>query len=311
MHSSPLSRVAKLTVLVLIFASIFLIAAPEETDGAIGVAIYINMDEIQKTIQVIPGMGGVVTFTGEIHADNLADLNAQVVLITLQATVPDEPDWHVTDIPLLIASQSQSIISFSFSIRVPLSSITSGMDEVRRAIITGSWIFEPGFIQGEVPQTECTIFIGQYYQYTVTSNMPYIQTSPGGEIDVVLEITNQGNGDDIVIVNVHNKEFLAQEGWVVEQKEKRFHLPFQGMIKVPIRIIAPVGWDPWVNDITFVKFMIYSVQAENSQTLVDEERVFYSIYIGQNGVAVPGFEPSLLILAFVIVTMIYVYRRRQ
>ena len=311
MRSSPLSRVAKLAVLALISASIFLMAAPEDAEGAIGVAIHIDMDETQKTIHVIPGMGGVVTFTGEIHADNLAEMNAQVVLITLQASVPDEPDWHVTDIPLLVATQSQSIISFSFSIRVPLSSITSGMNEIRKPIISGSWIFEPGFIEGEVPQTECTVFIGQYYQYTVTSDTPYIQTSPGGEIDVVLEITNQGNGDDIIVVDVKNKEFLAEEGWVVEQKERRFDLPFQGTIKVPIRIIAPAGWDPWVNDITFVKFHIYSVQAENSQTLVDGERVFYSIYIGQSGVSVPGFEPLLLILALFIVTMMYMHRRRQ
>ncbi len=311
MRSSPLSRAAKLTFLILICASLFSMAVPEEADGAIGVSIYIKMDETQKTIQVIPGMGGVVTFTGEIHAENLADLNAQVVLISLQASVPEEPDWHVTEIPMLVASQSQTIISFSFSIRVPLSSITSGMDEIRKPMITGSWVFEPGFIQGEVPQMECTVFIGQYYQYTVTSDSPYIQTSPGGEVDVVLEITNQGNGADIIVVDVQNKEFLAEEGWVVEQKERRFHLPFQGTIKVPIRIIAPVGWDPWVDDITFVKFNIYSVQAENSLTLMEGERVFYSIYIGQTGASVPGFEPSLLILAFFMVTMLYVHRRRQ
>lgn len=300
-----------MTVLILLISSIFIFTSSEEAEGSGGVVVYIQMDEITKTVQVIPGMGGVVTFTGKIQARNLMELKAQVVLISLEASVPDAPDWQVTDIPLLMASQNQDVIFFSFSVRIPLSSITSGMDAVHKVIIAGTWIYEPGMIQGEVPQAEGTIFIGQYYQYTVTSDAPYIQTSPGGEIDVVLEITNQGNGNDIIVVDVQNKEVLAEEGWVVEQKEKRFELPFQGTIKVPIRIIAPVNWDPWVNDITFVKFRIYSVQAENSQTLMDGERVLYSIYIGQNGVAVPGFEPSLLILAVLVATMIYVHRRRQ
>lgn len=293
-----------LIILVPLLAAVVLGPMNQDAEGAGILGVVLVVDELKKTANVDPGMGGVVTFTGTAQAVEMRNLNAQYAIIDIDV---DAGEWRVTEIPTIVVSRGQTIVSFSFSVEVPQITVTSGLVEAQIVTISGSWSYEPGLLSGDIEPMTGMIYVDQFYQCSIGCESPYIQTAPGGRIEIELLIANEGNGDDKINLEVHNRDHLDNEGWVVEQFQNFYQLKRGETIKVSIGVVAPKNWDPWVNEITFIKFHVTSTQAGLTQNV--GEHVYYSVYIRQRGASVPGFEVPVVLFSILLVALLTIHKR--
>lgn len=281
---------------------------PGETDAAGGALVTVLPDAGNSALyaEVDPVRGGIVTFTGKVIVEQPVDIDAQYVSIQLVAEVEG---WQVTQIPLMTSARLPAEIPFSVSTVVPQFTATSGLDATKTMSISGTWSYEPGLITGQVQPVEVFIYIKQFYQYSVRSPTPNIQTAPGGEFDLTLEIMNEGNGDDEFGIEIQNRERMEDNGWTFIFDQAKFNIPHGETLEVTFKVTTPKKWDAFRNNIVVLHFIVTSHQAVNANAI--SETAFYSVYVRQRGVAIPGFEAPLMLLAVLAVLSIaYVKRRR-
>lgn len=302
-------RVAAVMLLVLGMCLASLVKVPERADGVGGALVTVLPDTGNQALfaEVDPVRGGIVTLTGKVRIDQPVDLDAQYVTVQLYAEVGD---WEVTRIPLITAARIPTIIPFSVSVVVPQNTRTSGLDVTEMMTITGSWSYEPGLLQGQVEPVDVLVYIRQFYQYRVRCSTPYIHTSPGGEFDLELEIVNEGNGKDEVTIEIDRRDRMEDHGWTFVFDKAKYELPHGETIKVKFHVSTPKKWDAFRNNIVVLHFTVSSDQAIRSNAV--SENAFYSVFVRQRGVAVPGFEVPLMLLALLAaVSFSYIRKRRR
>jgi hypothetical protein len=280
----------------------------ETVDGAGGALIIVNPDPGQSELhaKVDPSRGGIVTFTGFVDGKQPVDLDSQYAVVNLVAEIEG---WEVTKIPSLVLTRSMNQIHFSVSIMVPPNIQTSGLDVTKIMSISGAWSYEPNGQSGIVDPLEVFVYIDQFYEYRIRAKQPFIQTSPGGEFDIELEITNEGNGDDHVSIGVDRRENMESHGWAFVFETTSWDIPYQKTVIIPVHIATPKRWDGWRNKIVTIKFRLMSEQAV--QTNAVAESASYSIFIRQRGVSVPGFEPFMVLIAILLASIFTLYKRRH
>jgi hypothetical protein len=227
--------------------------------------------------------------------------------VTLEAEVEG---WEVTRIPPLIVTKNMRQIGFSVSVVVPAEMQTSGLDATKSLRVFGEWSYEPdSVLTGSVEPVEIFIYIDQFYEYRVTSDYSFIQTSPGGEFDIDLEITNEGNGDDEVTIDIDRRDEMEERGWAFVFDVTKWDVPHQQTIKIPIHVATPRRWDGYRDKVAVIRFNVYSEQAIMNNAV--SEQASYSIFIRQRGVSLPGFEPLLMLLAVFLVSILAFHKRRH
>ncbi|MGA1866445.1 MAG: choice-of-anchor T family protein [Thermoplasmatota archaeon] len=296
-------------MMILISVSAFgLLRATDDGEAAGQPIVTVNPESGQNALhaQVDPSTGGIVTFRGYVTLTEAWNPDTQFVFVELQAEVEG---WEVTTIPLLTLTSSMMEMSFSVSIRVPAGYRTSGLDETKIMTISGTWIYEPETRRGDVEPLEILIYIDQFYQYSMRCQQSFVHTSPGGEFDIEIEITNEGNGDDEITLSIDGRENMEANGWAFVFITTKWALPHKESIKIPVHVATPKKWEGWRNNIVVVKFDLQSDQAIVSHSI--SEPASYSIFVLQRGVSVPGFEPMVFLLAVFIASLLMMYRRRR
>ncbi|MEA3559334.1 MAG: choice-of-anchor T family protein [Candidatus Thermoplasmatota archaeon] len=302
------SRALVLSFLILGMGFLAVVHIPDSTDAAGGALVTINPDPGNSALyaEVDPVRGGIVTFTGTVSIEQPIDLDAQYVSVQLNAGIEG---WQVTRIPLITAARLPVIVPFSVSAMVPMNTQTSGLDVTKLMTISGTWSYEPGLLNGQVEPVEVFIYIHQFYQYSVNCRTPYIHTAPGGEFDLELEITNEGNGDDEVTVDIQNRDRMEDNGWTFIFDASKWTLPQGETSIIKFHVTTPKKWDTFRNNIVVLHFAVNSEQASMSNAL--GEAAYYSVYVRQRGVAVPGFEAPLMALALLFSVSASFVRRRM
>ncbi|MBN1390205.1 MAG: hypothetical protein JXA22_06145 [Candidatus Thermoplasmatota archaeon] len=296
-------------IMVVMVAGAFGLIRNSDDAKAVGEAIVtVNPASGQSSlhVKVDPSRGGIVTFSGYIAMTEAFSPDSQFIIVNLHA---DVEGWEVTTIPVLTLTASYTQLSFTVSVRVPSGYKTSGMDATKVMTITGTWEYQPESRSGNVQPLEVFVFIDQYYEYSIKCDRSFVQTSPGGEFDIDLEISNDGNGDDKISINIDRRDRLERNGWAFVLDTTKFVLPYQQTIKVPVHVVTPREWDGWRNDIIVIQFDLTSEQAFNSNSVA--EPASYSIFVLQRGVSVPGFEPFLFLLAVLISSLFAFSGRRR
>jgi len=298
-------RTCMLLTTVLLAFTAFSAYQLEDADGVGDIIVAVNLDDYVVNADVGPAHSGLVTLTGYIHAVQPIDLDAQYGMIQLEV---DAGGWQVTDIPLITVTNMDTEQVFSVSVLVPQGSASSDLNSSQTVTVSGSWYYEPESRSGTIEPVSAMIYIEQYYQYSVTVDRGYMQTSPGGEFDIELSIVNEGNGDDEISVEVLNRAQLERQGFAIILDIEKFPLDHGKTIEVPVHITTPTDWGVWENTITVVRFFISSDQAVYAQDIA--ENSFVSVYVRQRGVSVPGFElPMVLISALLAALMLQRSRR--
>ena len=305
-----------LLLLLLLAGIIIMIPDDGEAIGEIGVTV--ELDEGSVDVDVSPGRGGIVTVTGIVRALWLAPdlISYQYIIVNLEV---DAGGFMVTEIPelylvkppstdLQIIESLESQRPFSFSLMVESGTPYSGASDPILINVEGSWGYNIGVMEGSVDVATLMISVEQYYHYKVECETQYVQTHPGGEFEIELEVFNEGNGPDGIELEVENREMMEDRGWTIQMSVSEFDLPMGGSVKIPVRVTTPVKWEPWRNRVSVIRFIVHSSQAEFN--LETSEVAHLSVFIRQRGVSIPGFEPVLFILALLTVAVVRIKRRR-
>ncbi|OYT46155.1 hypothetical protein B6U90_01690 [Thermoplasmatales archaeon ex4484_6] len=295
-----------LAVLFLLLPSTGVMGPAGESDGAGELSATITLDPDEPNVDVDPQRGGVITFTGKVVTTQPRDFDFQFGIIRLDAVCT--AGWRVTEIPVLTVTLSHRSPEFSVSVFVPQMTTATEKDQIQKIIISGNWTYEPGLLSGRIDPAEAFIHVDQVYQYSAWCEPGYVQTSPGGQFTVDLIVENQGNGDDEIDVTIDRRATMEDNGWAFIMPMSKFKVPYEGSVKIPVTVSAPTRWDGWRNVISVIRFSITSVQAAKNGDVAED--VKYSLYIRQRGVAIPGFEPALVLLSVLMVSLIVMKRRR-
>ncbi len=297
-------------ILILVIMAVSFIGsmkASEPADAIGDALVTIIPDQGALHAKVDPSRGGIVTLTGKIDGKQPVDLEYQFVIVDLVAEVEG---WEVTKIPSLILTKNMKQIGFSVSVRVPAEMQTSGLDATKSLRISGTWSYEPDTgMSGTIDPVEVFIYVDQFYEYRVRSQHSFVQTSPGGEFDIEIEVTNEGNGDDTITIEIDRRDTMEANGWAFVFETTKWDVPYQKTIIIPIHIATPKRWDGYRNTIQVVKINVYSDQAIMNNAV--SESASYSVFLRQRGVSVPGFEPMIMILAIFFASIMAFNKRRQ
>lgn len=290
----------------LVLALVFIVRAPGEVEAAGPSIGTINLLPDTKTLDVHPGTSGIVSFYGEISVTNPVDVQAQYM--TLDLFVNADP-WDVTEIPTLMILPGMEKVSFTFSIIVPHGvPYAVGNSTAHEFTIGGTWAYEPDLIfSGDLTEKNFIIMAKQYYQYSVQMKKAYIQTAPGGTFDLELIIENNGNGDDKIVVDIHNREGLESQGWSFQMFRSDYDLKYGESIVVKIPVTSPIEWKLWKNDVTQIHFVVYSSQTSAGGM---GETVSYYAFIRQRGASIPGFGIPIILLSTLAAILVCFNRRR-
>jgi hypothetical protein len=280
---------------------------PDGAEAAGEVTVSVVLDG-EKTIQVDvgPGTDGVITFTGTVTATQPVDVQAQLAIVEL---VVNSGTFQSTEIaPIIIYDQGREA-RFAFSIQVPpgYESTTVLGDMVLS--IGGTWRYEPGGESGSVTEVEFIVDIDPFYLYKISSPQQYVQTSPGGEFDVELRVRNEGNSNDRIQIDLLNREALDKAGWSVQYDVSAFELPYNEEKGIKLHVTTPVEWKGYKNTVTPIRFAVTSTYSAIGHDL--SEQVTYTIYVRERGVAVPGFDVPLVVLALLAVAGAQFARKRS
>jgi len=290
---------------ILITGILGLCTIPQEADGVGQLIGTIKLFPDTQFTEVHSGTSGMITFYGEIQITQQIDVQNQYALVDLN--VHAEP-FNATDIQTLVIMPGMTIANFTFSIILPYDiPYPSENESVFEMTIDGSWVWEPGIMEGEITEKKFVVMASQYYQYTVKSDTAYIQTSPGGDVEIQLDITNDGNGPDRIELSVKNRDMLEEMGWTIRLFTSDFNLPYGETITVKVPVSTPVKWSPYENGVTQIHFLIRSKQAPVSSF---SEEVDYYVFIRQRGVGLPGFDVPVILISILSVCLLSLIKRR-
>ncbi|MGA1820717.1 MAG: choice-of-anchor T family protein, partial [Thermoplasmatota archaeon] len=204
-------RLLIMMLLVVLAGASGVLLLPDDAEAVGEAIVTVNPESGQSALhaKVDPSRGGIVTFKGFVTLTEALSPDVQFVIVNLQAQVEG---WEVTAIPIMTMTSSFTQLQFSVSVRVPAGYQTSGLDETKIMTITGRWNYEPNTRSGDVQPLDVFIYIDQFYEYRVKCDTPFIQTSPGGEFDIEVEVINEGNGDDEVTLEIDRETFRRLDG---------------------------------------------------------------------------------------------------
>ena len=189
------------TLLVLgsiIFQMIFITGfIPQQAVGAqVMPTVTLALNETIKTAHVGPDDSGEVTFNGTVSVI----LNpATRVVVSLNA----EDTWGsavVSPNSILFEENGEKPFGVTVRARPGEPCINTGT-----VTVTGRWAMYPGSLAGPADPPEGvsgTIYIAQYYDFSLYSEEPLVKCNPGVDVYLDLIINNKGNGEDTFILMI-------------------------------------------------------------------------------------------------------------
>ena len=255
-------------------------------------------------VDVQPGAPGVVVMPGEVSVDHL--MEGVQTIVSLRASSSIGSAVTISPSTLIFSRGTSSTQSITITVKVQTGTSQTATD----VIMVDGTITEGTPATSPVNPGSAQIIVRQYYRITVSSESPYIETSPGKQVFFNMRLENNGNGEDTFFIYVKDDihEALTKEGWtvqignpkpVVEEKEHRV---------VAITATTPQKTTVWKNEITR---LVVSVESENARSLgfaVVEE---YTLYVRQRGFHVPGFDPSFAIIALAFVGAAFMRKKNM
>jgi hypothetical protein len=290
-------RMLKFGIMIGIMLSLLFLAmikVPEESEAATVLPIAtIGLDQPTQTADVSPGSLGTVEFSGTVSCELNSATTAIVSLIA-------QDTWgSATVVPSAVqfSSNDRSDKVFRVSVKAPLY---TSRNTVGQVVITGKVVMYPSSLYGTVQPRDGVvgrIDIQPFYKFQLSAPSKYQEVGPGQQLVYNLHIANQGNIRDTFQLEIENEDKLIKDEFVISISQRVVDVEELEERVIKITVNTPIKWNLWKNDVDGVKVSVFSVlYFEESGTPMNQIEV---LNVRQRGFSTPGFDPMLLIIAFI------------
>lgn len=211
--------------------SSFVSMESEEVD-AVGVpAIMITLDQSKLYANITANSGDVVTFTGEVEVAVPWSPDIQTLVVQLEG---DAGTFETTDMPEMVFTNEITILPFECSVELPPR---ASADQAHELAISGEWRYVPGSMGGRIDPATAYVDVSPYYEYDVFPSCAECQMERMKSYDYFFMVTNDGNCDDIIVLEIMNQEDLKDDGIVIEVLEDDMNVPYQYFVEYPLLVM--------------------------------------------------------------------------
>ena len=257
----------------------------------------LSMFPSQLTARVTQAQLGAVTFGGNATVEKIQGIER--VTVTLQAVV--NTGWPVVLSPTTIPFINPRTERFSVTVIVPpaQSSLITGS-----VIITGS-AKAPG-LAPIVASASAVVTVAQYFKLRIEAESPLREVKPGEITFNVVNVYNDGNGQDTFELEIENNKDLVKKQWTVLLGSTDISIMQAEYMPVKITAQTPQKWTIYKKQIETITIKVTSAEGKAKNLLYTKT---YPIFIYMKGTYIPGFDPFMVVIAFAFVAV--VFKRRQ
>lgn len=295
---------ASFMVVLMLASAIFgflLVPAPviEEAEAAPNPIpiLSLSLYPTQLQAKVTQSQLGAVTFGGNATVEKISGIER--VTVTLQAVV--QTGWPVVISPQTIPFINPDTVRFTVTVIVPpaTSSLLTG-----NVMVTGS-AKAPG-LSPVVASASGVVTVAQYFKLRIEAESPLREVKPGELTYNVVNVYNDGNGQDTFELEIENNKDLVKSQWTVLLGSTDISVMQDEYSAVRITAQTPQEWRLYAKEIHTIIIKVTSAEARAKQLLYDKT---YPLYIYMKGYYIPGFDPFMVVIAFALVAV--VFKRRQ
>ena len=264
--------------------------------------VNIALEETNKTANVAPGNTCRVTFNGTVSVTCAPGIR---VVVTLEA------------LPIrCYATVSPPALDFTRNGEQPFT-VTAIMNQkessktIGTVTVVGYWHVEPGSIQGTANPEDgitATVFVAPFYDFSIHSSGSYDEVSPDSELVFEITIINEGNDDDVYLIEVTNVDELSDLDFQVELSHSQIWIQENSASIVILSVKTPTGVSTAGSHKIFIE--VYS-QKGSEHNLEPESLTCEVIIPFERTIFTPGFFIIIVIIIAAIIGGIFYYRRRK
>lgn len=292
-------RLGVIIGILLLTVFITMVKVPDNVVGPTVLPIAtIGLDQSFQTAEVHPGALGTVEFTGTVSCV----LNsATSAIVSLSAT----DTWNsatITPSALPFSNDDPGQKTFRVSVKAPLY---TSRNIVGKVTVTGQVVMYPTTLYGTVSPSdgvEGRIDIQPFYKFQLSAPKKYQEVGPGQSMVYNIRIKNQGNIRDTFEIDVKNEKELTKDGFVITLSDRRVDVDEIQETEIKLTVNTPVEWNIWKNKVTGIQVSVVSVVSRDETGDDIEQLEFFKVR--ERGFSTPGFDPILLIIAFVGIAVI-------
>ncbi|UCG68016.1 MAG: hypothetical protein JSV09_09245 [Thermoplasmata archaeon] len=194
-----------LIVLGSLFSNITLCSIP--VDASPFTIVTIGLPEEPQEVDVSPGSSGIVEVDGNVTCRKVGPDDVKVFL-----TAQSDTGGCSVEPPNLVfagVSGTEEVQPFKTITRVPM-----GYSSLETPVLTVSGYFVQGGLQYSVEPNSVMIVVLQYFKIRAISDRGFsLKAYPGEKVRTDLTIFNNGNGEDVILLDFKNREDLENNGF--------------------------------------------------------------------------------------------------
>lgn len=168
---------------------------------------WIGMNQSMQTAYVTGTENATVLFTGYVDMNYISSASNETYILRFSS---EAGDWNTKIIPQEMSYNTTAVDNPTFQVFVIVPSRTSSSD-TRELVITVGVENELGQIFRQ--ETKALINVRQYYNFSLETPKPEITVVEGDQFIFLVKVTNLGNGQDTIRLEIRNRAELEKK-WV-------------------------------------------------------------------------------------------------
>jgi hypothetical protein len=303
MHKGLYILVLSLMMTLSFFSLISFASDEAEAIGAPVITIRFQEGMEEQIADVRPGEHGIVTFPGFVEARIPAGSAVQDIVVDMTATTT--LNWPAPVNPSQVQLSPGDQAPFSVVVSVPPETSYYVQDTLT---VSGRGRAFPGTLSVQVNPVQGIIRIDQFYKFSIECDKAYQQVNPTDQLVFSIRIWNYGNGRDTFTIDLPNSNKLARDGWNIQLGTYTLEVDEKSAREITVSVNTPIKFNHWINEVEHIVIEVKSEQQE-----IIEGQAFpktYPLAVRQRGFSLPGFDPILIIMSFVFIT-IFIGRRHH
>jgi hypothetical protein len=236
---------------------------------------------------------GSVTFGGNATVDKIQGIER--VTVTIQAVV--NTGWPVVVSPQTMVFVNPRTQQFQVNVIVPpaTSSLLTG-----NVIVSGQ-AKAPG-LAPVVAAASGVVTVSQYFKLRIEAEQPLRQVKPGELTYNVVNVYNDGNGQDTFELEIENNEDLVKKQFTVLLGSTDITVQQEEYQPVRVTVQTPQQWTVYTKEMVSLVVKVTSSEARAKNLLYSKT---YPLFIYLKGYYIPGFDPFLAVLALAFVAVAF------
>lgn len=193
-----------ITIVIFLLLVPLLFSIPVKANPLTVVTLSLQSDP--PSVDVSPGSSGMVSIAGEVTC---VKWGPDMVKVFLMA---DSETGSASVVPASFvfsgSAGSESTETFSVTTKVP-----QGYSSSANPAITVSGYYDQGGLRTSIAPVTQIIIVLPYYKIGASAKDPIVQAKPGENANIYFEVFNEGNCDDVFLIDLENKGELESKGF--------------------------------------------------------------------------------------------------